>query len=97
MKKVTLKKTGQIYIPKSLRKVIDLKVGDYIKIFLDGKKIVLTNKEGYEKENMCTISRKGTVYIPIEIRRFSRIKSEAAFTISLDEKEKRINLIPYFS
>jgi AbrB family looped-hinge helix DNA binding protein len=91
---VKLKKTGQIYIPKSLRKVIDLKVGDFIKIFLDGKKIVLTNNAGHEKENKCTFNQKGTVHIPSEIRRLGGINSEAVFTIILDEKEKRINLIP---
>ncbi len=91
---VILKNNGQIHIPKSFRKIIDLEVGDCIKIFLDGKTIVLTNKEGYEKENKCTFSQKGTVYIPKEIRNLSSINSEAIFTISLDEKEKRINLIP---
>ncbi|MEW9123967.1 MAG: AbrB/MazE/SpoVT family DNA-binding domain-containing protein, partial [Thermotaleaceae bacterium] len=52
--KVTLKKSGQIYIPKFLREGIDLKTGDYINVFWDGNQIVLTNKEGYDKENKCT-------------------------------------------
>jgi AbrB family looped-hinge helix DNA binding protein len=91
---VTLKKSGQIYIPNAVRKVIDLKIGDYINIFLDGKKIVLTNKEGFDKENKSTLSQKGTVHIPTEIRRLKRINPESVFTISLDEKEQRINLIP---
>jgi AbrB family looped-hinge helix DNA binding protein len=94
LKKLQLKKTGQIYIPKSFRKVIDLNVGDYINIFLDGKKIVLTNKEDYDKENKCIFSEKGTVHIPTEIRRLSRINPEEVFTVTLDEKEKRIILIP---
>jgi AbrB family looped-hinge helix DNA binding protein len=90
---VTLKKSGQIYIPNAVRKVIDLKMGDSIKIFLDGKKIVLTNKEGLDNENKCTLTQKGTVHIPTEIRRLKRINSETVFTISLDEEEKHINLI----
>lgn len=90
-----LKKTGQIYIPKSLRKLIDLRVGEYINIFLDGKKIILTNKDGYDKENKCPFSKEGTVYIPSEIRRFGHIKPEAFFTISFDEKKKQIKLIPH--
>jgi AbrB family looped-hinge helix DNA binding protein len=73
LNKVRLKKTGQIYIPKSLRKVIDLKEGDFINIFLDGKKIVLTNNEEHEKENKCTFNQKGTVHIPSEIRRLGGI------------------------
>jgi AbrB family looped-hinge helix DNA binding protein len=92
--KVKLKKSGQIYIPKSLREVIDLNIGDYINVFWDGKQIVLTNKEGYEKENKCTFNQKGTVHIPTEIRKLRRISSETVFTMTLDEKEKRINLIP---
>jgi AbrB family looped-hinge helix DNA binding protein len=91
---VTLKKSGQIYIPNTVRKVIDFKIGDYINIFLDGKKIVLTNKEGFDKENKCTLSQKGSVHIPTEIRKLKRLNSETVFTISLDEKEQRINLIP---
>jgi AbrB family looped-hinge helix DNA binding protein len=91
---VTLKKSGQIYIPNAFRKVINLEIGDYINIFLEGKKIVLTNKEGFDKENKSTLSQKGTVHIPTEIRRLKRINPETIFTISLDEKEQRINLIP---
>lgn len=91
---MTLKKSGQIYIPKSLREVINLKIGDYINVFLDGKQIVLTNKEGYDKENKCTFNQKGTVHIPTEIRRISKINSETVFKITLDEKEKRIYLLP---
>jgi AbrB family looped-hinge helix DNA binding protein len=92
--KITLKKSGQIYIPNAVRKVIDLKIGDTINIFLEGKKIVLTTKEGFNKENKCTLSQKGSVHIPTEIRRLKRLNSETVFTISLDEKEQRINLIP---
>ncbi len=95
MNKVKLKKTGQIYIPKSLRKLIDLRVGEYINIFLDGKKIILTNKDGYDKENKCPFSKEGTVYIPSEIRRFGHIKPGAVFTMSFDEKKKQIDLIPH--
>ncbi|WP_396954102.1 AbrB/MazE/SpoVT family DNA-binding domain-containing protein [Neobacillus niacini] len=36
---MTLKKSGQIYIPKFFRDEINLKIGDNINIFLDGKKL----------------------------------------------------------
>jgi bifunctional DNA-binding transcriptional regulator/antitoxin component of YhaV-PrlF toxin-antitoxin module len=91
--KLRLSKTGQIYIPRCIRKEIDLEVGNFINIVLDGEKIILTNKD-YEKENKCVISENGTIHIPTEIRRLSNIKSEAFFRVILDKKEKQINLIP---
>ena len=94
MNKVKLRKTGQIYLPKTITKILNINMGDLINIFLDGKKIVLTSKEGFEKENKCTYSQSGTVHIPTEIRRLSNINSDTAFTITIDEKEKRICLIP---
>ncbi|MEH7273918.1 AbrB/MazE/SpoVT family DNA-binding domain-containing protein, partial [Neobacillus vireti] len=63
MKKVKLRKTGQIYLPKTVAKILNIKVGDFINIFLDGKKIVLTSREGFEQENKCIYSRSGTVHI----------------------------------
>lgn len=94
MNKVKLKKNGQLYIPKTLTKILNIEVGDIINIFIDGKKIVLTSKAGFEKENKCTYNQKGTIHIPAEIRRLSNIDTEAVFTITIDEKEKRVCLIP---
>jgi bifunctional DNA-binding transcriptional regulator/antitoxin component of YhaV-PrlF toxin-antitoxin module len=65
-----------------------------IKIFIDGKKIVLTSKVGFEKENKCTYNQKGTIHIPAEIRRLNNIDTDTVFTITIDEKEKRVCLIP---
>lgn len=93
MLKLRISKNGQIYIPSCIRKELDLEVGNFINIVLDGEKIILANKD-YEKENKCVISENGTVHIPTEIRRLSNIKSEAFFSVLLDKKEKRINLIP---
>jgi bifunctional DNA-binding transcriptional regulator/antitoxin component of YhaV-PrlF toxin-antitoxin module len=89
-----LSKTGKIHIPISVRKEIDLEIGDLINIILDGERIVLTSKEGYEKENKCLISENGTIHIPTEIRRLSNISFGAVFRVLLDNKEKRITLIP---
>ena len=97
MGKVKLRKNGQIYIPRTVTKILNIKVGDFINIFLDGKKIVLTSKEGFEHENKSTYGQSGTVHIPTEIRRLSNINSDTAFTITIDEKEKRICLIPDYS
>ncbi|MGM0876819.1 MAG: AbrB/MazE/SpoVT family DNA-binding domain-containing protein [Bacillota bacterium] len=94
MKKLKLTKTGQIYIPNCIRSEIDLACGDYIYIYIDGKKIVLTNKEGYEKENRSVFSENGTVHIPTEIRRLLNINSEAVFSVTLNKREMQINLIP---
>lgn len=94
MKKVKLRKNGQLYIPKTITKKLKIDVGDIIYIFIDGKNIVLTNREGFEKENKCIYNQKGTIHIPVEIRRLNNIDSEAVFTITIDEKEKRVYLIP---
>jgi AbrB family looped-hinge helix DNA binding protein len=94
LNKVKLSKTGQLYIPKALTNILNIEVGDIINIFLDGKKIILTRKAGLGKENKCTYNQKGTIYIPAEIRRLCNIDSEAVFTITIEEKEKRVCLIP---
>lgn len=94
MNKVKLRKTGQLYIPKTLTKILDIEVGDIINVFIDGNKIVLTTKVGFEKENKCTYNQKGTIHIPAEIRRLSNIDTDSVFTITIDEKEKRLCLIP---
>ncbi|KGM45677.1 AbrB/MazE/SpoVT family DNA-binding domain-containing protein [Neobacillus niacini] len=94
MNKVKLRKNGQLYIPKTLTKILNITVGDIINIFIDGKKIVLTSKEGFEKENKCTYNQKGTIHIPAEIRKLNNIDTEAVFIITIDEKEKRVYLIP---
>ena len=94
MDKVKLRKSGELYIPKNLTKILNIEVGDRLNIFLEGKKIVLTSKAGFDKENKCTYNQKGTIHIPAEIRRLSNIDSEAVFTITIDEKEKRVYLIP---
>lgn len=93
MKKIKLRKTGQLYIPKTLTKILDIEVGDIINVFIDGNKIVLTTKAGFEKENKCIYNQKGTIHIPAEIRRLSNIDSDAVFSITIDENEKRICLI----
>jgi AbrB family looped-hinge helix DNA binding protein len=95
--KVKLRKNGQLYIPKTLTKKLNIEVGDIIYIFIDGKNIVLTSKAGFEKENKCTYNQKGTIHIPAEIRRLSNIDTEADFTITIDEKEKQVYLIPDLS
>lgn len=94
MSKVKLRKNGQLYIPKTLTKILNIEVGDIINIFIDGKKIVLTSKAGFEKENKSTYNRNGTIHIPVEIRKLSNIEADANFTITIDEKEKRVCLIP---
>jgi bifunctional DNA-binding transcriptional regulator/antitoxin component of YhaV-PrlF toxin-antitoxin module len=97
LKKVKLRKNGQLYIPRTLTKILNINVGNTIYIFMDGKNIVLTSKAGFEKENKCTYNQKGTIHIPAEIRRLSNIVSEAVFTITIDEKENRVYLIPDLS
>jgi AbrB family looped-hinge helix DNA binding protein len=92
--KLRLNKNGQIYIPNSIRKEIGIEVGNLIHIILDGKKIILTIQDGYEKENKSIFSENGTIHIPIEIRKLSNINPEALFRVVLDNKEKRIKLIP---
>ena len=52
-------KKGQIYIPTWIRKEIGFKLGDLINIILDGEKIILSNKVGYEKENKCVFGQNG--------------------------------------
>ncbi|MBY0149472.1 AbrB/MazE/SpoVT family DNA-binding domain-containing protein [Neobacillus niacini] len=94
MDKVKLKKSGELYIPKNLTKILNIEVGDRLNIFLEGKKIVLTSKAGFEKENKCTYNQKGTIHIPAEIRKLSNINTNAVFTITIDEKEKRVCLMP---
>lgn len=94
LNKVKLRKTGQMYIPKTLTKILNIDVGDIINIFIDGKNIVLTSKAGFENENRCTYNQKGTIHIPAEIRRLSNIETDTVFTITIDEKENRICLIP---
>ncbi|MEC1524569.1 AbrB/MazE/SpoVT family DNA-binding domain-containing protein [Neobacillus niacini] len=97
MNKVKLRKTGELYIPKTLINILNIEAGDRINIFIDGKNIVLTSKEGFEKENKCTYNQKGTIHIPAEIRRFSNIETDTVFTIKFDEKEERVYLIPDLS
>jgi bifunctional DNA-binding transcriptional regulator/antitoxin component of YhaV-PrlF toxin-antitoxin module len=92
--KVKIRKSGELYIPKNLTRILNIEVGDRLNIFLEGKKIVLTSKAGYETENKCTYNQKGTIHIPIEIRRLSNIITNAVFTITIDEKEKRVCLMP---
>lgn len=94
MNKVKLKKTGELYIPKSLIKILNIEVGDRINIFIEGKKIVLTSKAGFENENKCTYNQKGTIHIPAEIRRISNIDTDVVFSITIDEREKQVCLIP---
>lgn len=94
MNKVKLRKTGELYIPKSLIKILNIEVGDRINIFIEGKKIVLTSKAGFENENKCTYNQKGTIHIPAEIRRISNIDTDVFFSITIDEKEKQVCLIP---
>ncbi|MEH7492051.1 AbrB/MazE/SpoVT family DNA-binding domain-containing protein [Neobacillus niacini] len=94
MNKVKLSKTGEMYIPKTLSKILNIEVGDRLNIFIEGKKIVLTSKEGFENENKCTYNQKGTIHIPAEIRRISNIDTDVVFTITIDEKENQVCLIP---
>jgi bifunctional DNA-binding transcriptional regulator/antitoxin component of YhaV-PrlF toxin-antitoxin module len=94
LNKVKLSKTGELYIPKTLIKILNIEVGDRLNIFIEGKKIVLTSKAGFENENKCTYNQKGTIHIPAEIRRISNIDTDVVFTITIDEKEKQVCLIP---
>lgn len=94
MHKLRLGKTGQIYIPTLIREEIDFKIGDLINIILEGEKIILSNKAGYEEENKCVINQNGSVHIPSEIRRFSKIGTVAVFKATIDKQEKELNLIP---
>ncbi|OAS85905.1 AbrB/MazE/SpoVT family DNA-binding domain-containing protein [Metabacillus sp. KUDC1714] len=93
LNKLTLTKTGQIYIPSFIRNEINLEPGDFINIFLEGKEIVMTNKEHYIIENQCVFSQNGTVHLPIEIRRLCNIDSEAVFRFTLNKEEQKISLI----
>ncbi|MBO1511310.1 AbrB/MazE/SpoVT family DNA-binding domain-containing protein [Metabacillus bambusae] len=93
LNKLTLTKTGQVYIPSCIRNEINLEPGDIINIFLEDKEIVMTNREEYIIENQCVFSQNGTVHIPIEIRRLCNIDSEAIFRFTLNKEEQKISLI----
>ncbi|WP_235883144.1 AbrB/MazE/SpoVT family DNA-binding domain-containing protein [Metabacillus sediminilitoris] len=94
LNKLKLTKTGQVYIPNWIRSEINLKPSDIINIFLEDKKIVITNKEGYDYESQCVFSQNGTVHIPREIRRLCHINSEAVFSVTINKEEQKFNLIP---
>lgn len=94
LNKLKLTKSGQVYIPNYIRSEINLEPGDIINIFLEGKEIVMTNKEGVDNENQCVFSQNGTVHIPREIRRLCNINSEAFFRVTLNKEEQKFYLIP---
>ncbi|PGT80903.1 AbrB/MazE/SpoVT family DNA-binding domain-containing protein [Bacillus sp. AFS040349] len=93
MCKLKLKKSGQIYIPTWMRREINFRVGDLINIIFDGKKMILSTKEEITKENQCILSQKGTLHIPIEIRRMCKFDKECTFKALIDKKENELILL----
>ncbi|MCM3162059.1 AbrB/MazE/SpoVT family DNA-binding domain-containing protein [Metabacillus litoralis] len=88
---LTLTKSGQVYLPNCIRKELNLEPGDNIYIFVDNKAIILA-KEACEKENQCILSNRGTLHIPVEIRRICKITSALKFNVILNIEDKRIVL-----
>ncbi|PMC40201.1 hypothetical protein CJ195_00350 [Bacillus sp. UMB0899] len=86
-----LTKSGQVYLPNCIRKDINLEPGDNIYIFLDNKEIILA-KEACEKENQCILSNRGTLHIPVEIRRICKITSAMKFNAIINKEDRRIIL-----
>ncbi|MFD2216159.1 AbrB/MazE/SpoVT family DNA-binding domain-containing protein [Metabacillus endolithicus] len=88
---LTLTKSGQVYLPNCIRKELNLEAGDNIYIFVDNKAIILA-KEACEKENQCILSNRGTLHIPVEIRRICKITSALKFNVIRNIEDKRIVL-----
>ncbi|PGT86461.1 AbrB/MazE/SpoVT family DNA-binding domain-containing protein [Bacillus sp. AFS040349] len=86
-----LTKSGQVYLPNCIRKDINLEPGDNIYIFVDNKAIILA-KEACEKENQCILSNRGTLHIPVEIRRICKITTSMKFNAILNIEDRRIVL-----
>lgn len=88
---LTLTKSGQVYLPNCIRKELNLEPGDNIYIFVDNKAIILA-QEACEKENQCILSNRGTLHIPVEIRRICKITSAMKFNLILIKEDRRIVL-----
>lgn len=88
---LTLTKSGQVYLPNCIRKELNLEPGNNIYIFVDNQAIILA-KEACEKENQCILSNRGTLHIPVEIRRICKITSALKFNVILNIEDKRIVL-----
>ncbi|TXC89798.1 AbrB/MazE/SpoVT family DNA-binding domain-containing protein [Metabacillus litoralis] len=88
---ITLTKLGQVYLPNYIRKELNLEPGDNIYIFVDNKAIILA-KEACEKENQCILSNRGTLHIPVEIRRICKITSAMKFNAILNIEDRIIVL-----
>ena len=86
-----LTKSGQVYLPNCIRKDLNLEPGDNVYIFIENKEIILA-KEACEKENQCLLSHRGTLHIPIEIRRICDIKSAIMFNAIINLENRRIVL-----
>ncbi|PMC36341.1 hypothetical protein CJ195_16190 [Bacillus sp. UMB0899] len=93
MYKVKLRKSGQIYIPKWMRSEIDFKAGEFIYIIFDGENMILSKKKELTNENQCILSQKGTLHIPIEIRRMCKFDEECTFKALIDKKENELILL----
>lgn len=86
-----LTKSGQVYLPNCIRKDLNLVPGDNIYIFMDNKAIILA-KEACEKENQCILSNRGTLHIPVELRRICNITSAMKFNAIINKEGRRIVL-----
>jgi AbrB family looped-hinge helix DNA binding protein len=80
----TLSKAGIITIPSKIRKHLNIKEGDMVKLKFSSKQIVVELTETGCVENVGVISGKGSLYIPKEIRRLLNLQGRAILNISVN-------------
>ncbi|MCM3597944.1 AbrB/MazE/SpoVT family DNA-binding domain-containing protein [Metabacillus idriensis] len=94
IKEVKLRKNGQILIPSEVRNEFNLKIGNIVKILSEDNSIILTKDKDLKLENESVISQRGSVSIPIEIRKIKKLSENMIFQMGVDKDRKRIYLVP---
>ncbi|WP_191567672.1 AbrB/MazE/SpoVT family DNA-binding domain-containing protein [Metabacillus idriensis] len=94
IKEVKLRKNGQINIPSEVRNEFNLKIGNIVKILSEDNSIILTKDKNLKLENESVISQRGSVSIPIEIRKIKKLSDNMIFQMGVDKDRKRIYLVP---
>ncbi len=60
---VQVREKAQITLPQKIRKALDIKEGDYIKVEIEGNKIVLVPQVLIEKAQAVTLPQKGDLML----------------------------------
>lgn len=92
MVKKRISMNGQITIPRTIQRLLDINDGDYLCIYYNtNKEIIIDTIQNDNQLNLC-IYRYGKVSIPSEIRRFMNIDLGSYLDMEISKDKRKVHL-----